>query len=211
LKYPWLVNALALVAVAANIIGIFQLGFKSVWSYGLLAGIVLVAALAPLSHRLTAAWVLRNLLRRAEGTLRTHGVRPDIVLAFDRSSAIHAGMLCQRLSIGRLLVLPSEVDTSITVGPRKVLIGNGMALTFPTTPGRPLVLVFHLRTGTTLSAALDYMEGIGLDPALTSVLALHATPGARAVWPSVMVVRDLDKGEIPNQRFPWLDGDYDRR
>jgi len=208
----WRVRSLALIAISANIIAILQLGLRSPWTWVLVVSILAVAAIAPRLGGYTVYWRIRRILRKTEDTLKANGIKPDSIVTFDRSSAIFGAMLARRLSIGRLVAVPTEAAASTGNGPRNLIVGAGLKLMMdPDVLRQPILLLFHFRTGTTLAAALQYLQAAGLTIPQQRVIALNATPGAIAVWPGVVAVETLTHGEIPNRRFPWLEADYDRR
>jgi hypothetical protein len=197
------------IAVAANVLGVIQFGTRYPWTYALLALVVIAAIIAPLSDRFLTYWRLRDILRRAELRLSEQGIRPECLIAFDRSSAIYAGMLCQRLAIGEMLVLPRRAtEPSIETAPRIIVVGEGVEIQYSEERlAKCLIVVFHLRTGATFEAGIQVLTQNG-KPFPGRVLAIYATNGAIARWPRVVWVERVPPGYVPNERLPWLSGPY---
>jgi hypothetical protein len=198
-----------IIAVAANLLAVVQFGNQFPWTYALLALAVVAALLAPLSDRFLTYWKLRAVLSRAEQLISEQGIRPECLIAFDRSSAIYAGMLCQRLAIGEMLVLPRRaIASSIETAPRSIVVGDGVEVQYSEERlAKSLVLVFHLRTGATFEAGIRVLTPPGKQfPG--RVLAIYATDGAIARWPRVLCVKRIPPGYVPNDKLPWLSGPY---
>jgi hypothetical protein len=161
-------------------------------------------------RRLLGYWVIRRDLSLAEALLNDRGISATSVVAFDRSSGIYAGMLAQRLGIGDYLVLPrSAKNASASYAPRQVSIGHGLLLDTTSLPGDAgtLIVVFHLRTGSTLEAGMEFLRQQAINFTGT-VLAIYATPGGASRWPHALCVHRTKNDTSPNENFPWIRGTY---
>lgn len=199
---------LTILAVVADLIAVVQYGHTHPWLYALLVVAIVAAAIAPATDRIMALWTFRRVLSEAEGILSRRNIHPRRIIAFDRSSAIFGGMLCQRLAVSELIVLPRHATESQAVGPREIHLGEHLKVALDEKSlSESLVVVFYLRTGATLEAGLKAICPRGRR-FHGNVLVLFASHGGAARWPSVCVVRTCAIGEVPNDRLPWISGDY---
>lgn len=200
--------ALSLLAIAANIVGIVQFGQEQPWLYTILVTLIVLLFISFFFARFRSFLDLKKILREAENSVRELNVMPHQLIAFDRSSAIFAGMLGQRLSIGRILVLPRSASAVSEFSPRSIIVGAGVNVALDSADlHSSLVVVFHLRTGATLEAGLKAITPVaGGSPA--GILAFYASPGGLARWPNVKVVRVCRPGEAPDESLPWISGPY---
>ncbi len=196
------------IAVVADIGGViaFVKDYPTIWTYASVFSTTVVLVLY---------WVgtkkyrdIRAVLKVAERIIRESGEQPELLIAFDRSSAIFASMLAQRLGIGQVLTVPRDTAPPVEIGgPRQVRVGHEAYLIGPPAVTRSAVIVFHLRTGSTLEAGLRCLESTGVRFS-GNVIAIYATAGGRARFPQAVVVKEVSTSEAPNENFPWVDGRY---
>lgn len=197
-------------AIIANLAAIIQFGNENKWLYVLLIVVFICIFVAETLNPLFFIYKLRKLLAEAEQLIsHIHGFRPKRVVAFDRSSAIFAGMLCQRMAIGEIISLPRFATNTNDITPRSVTVGAACTIQLSDNELKEtLVLVFNLRTGSTLEAGLRALSDGRNCSFPGKILALYATDGGIALWPNVLVVRKCTPGEVPNERLPWIEGPY---
>lgn len=198
---------ITLLAIIGGLITVYEFSEKHPWLLYAYPLVILVGLILLVWRRVFGYWIIRRDLDRAEELLRSHGIVPNLVIAFDRSSGIFAGMLAQRLGIGELLVFPRSVPPSETdAGPRRIIVGTGVRVP-KLDLSKALVFVFHLRTGATLEAGMTFMKQQHLD-FKGHVIALYATKGGSARWPKALCVHTIAQNFIPNENFPWIKGKY---
>ena len=202
----YLLNALAIVG---GLITIYEFSDKHEWVVYLYAPVLVLAIILPVWRRLFGYWIIRRDLSLAEDALQERGITPNIIISFDRSSGIFAGMLAQRLGIGALLALPRTVISSqAATDPRHIVVGTGVKVEWLQIDlSKALVVVFHLRTGATLNAGMEFLkrQNLNFDG---NVLALYSTKGGVAAWPKTMCVHVIGDNFVPNENFPWIRGKY---
>jgi hypothetical protein len=202
---------LGALAVIANAGAIYQYGSQEPWLFVACPFVVAGAVLLPLHRRLFAFVRIRRLLTTCEACMRTEGIRSSLLIAFDRSSAIFAGMLAQRLGVSEIVALPRSASLDDT-GRRRVVVGRGITVGLEGPEARDLstavVVVFYLRTGATLDAGLAAIGGHGFPG---RIVALYATEGALAQWPRVAYLHKVSPGDPPDENFPWINGPYVHR
>lgn len=198
-----------LIGVAANVIAVAEFGSHHEWTYALLGFFVAATLAIPPSSKLLAYYSIRKLLKDAEDTLRKEQIQPDRLIAFDRSSAIYAGMLAQRLGISEVISLPRSARPPQTpLTPRTVVVGERFRIEYDEEyMKKSAIIVFHLRTGATLRAGLEALVPTGAAfPG--RILALYASEGGIAHWRDVLYVQHVPQGKVPQDVFPWMSGAY---
>jgi|ERR1700674_4977399 len=201
-----LINILAIIG---GLITIYEFADKFPWVLYLYAPVLLIAIVLPIWRRLFGYWIIRRDLSLAEDLLRTRGITPTAIIAFDRSSAIFAGMLAQRIGIGEVLAVPRISSVTTAAGePRRIVVGSRLKLDWgEINISRALVLVFHLRTGATLDAGMRFLKRQDVD-FKGHIIALYATKGGIARWPGALCVHTISHDFVPNENFPWMSGKY---
>jgi hypothetical protein len=199
------VAVIALLSVAANIVGLIEFGSANPWLYVVLVVLVAAVVVWTIASRSQTYLSIRRALSEAEKEMRRSKLNPSRLIAFDRSSAVFAGMLCQRMHIAEVLVLPRRAVQPVAGKAREIKVGDDVVFTPSQSAGDDLIFVYHLRTGSTLEAGL---RALGSHGANLPILALYATAGAKAQWPGVIAVQMIRAGFVPNERFPWMSSDY---
>lgn len=202
-----LVNALT---VVAGLIALYAFGTAHPWMFYVYPIILLSVVLMPYWRRVFGYWIVRRDLSSAEDLLHSRGITPKTIIAFDRSSGIYAGMLAQRYAIGDYLVLPRAATKPEAASvPRQVSVGEGLRLGENAwrDTSNILILVFHLRTGSTLEAGMEFLKQQHIEFRGT-ILAIYAAAGGAARWPSVLCVHRIMNNVAPNENFPWIRGLY---
>ncbi len=164
--------------------------------------VVAFSAVASIAHKLFGYWTIRRQLNLVEDILKAKSIAPRAIVAFDRSSGIFAGMLAQRLSIGELLVLPRSVASEDRGKPRHIMVGKGLRFNVEMKKAfaNSVVFVYHLRTGATLEAGMEFLEDQQV-ATKSEIVALYATRGGQARWPSAITVHTIDESSVPNESF----------
>jgi hypothetical protein len=200
---------LNLIALAASLIAIYEFSDSHPWVV-YAAPLAFAAIVVAIFHRrLFAYWILRRNLSRAHKLLFDEGIRPSLIVAFDRSSGIYAGMLAQRIALSSVLGLPRTFKLPSSPSKAKhIVIGEGVMLD-PSCDllDNPLILVFHLRTGATLDAGLEFFRESGIQ-FQGRIIVIYGTRGATARWPQVLCVNTITQNVVPNEEFPWMHREY---
>lgn len=201
----WGLWTIGLLSLAANTVGIVQFGDKNPWLYIVLT-IATVLAFAFFAFRNAPTfWAVRRLMSDTQAELLKRKIAPQRVIAFDRSSGTFGGMLCQRMDIAELVVLPRKAQSLGMSQPRRIIVGDSMLLDAEALSKDAVVFVYHLRTGATLEAGLAQL---GVSGESVPIIALYATSGAIARWPGAIVVRTVRDGYVPNEHLPWMSEPY---
>lgn len=201
----WGLWTAGLLAIVANVLSVIQFGFANAWLYGLVAAASVLALIWFAARNVPTFWAVRRLLAEAEAELFRLHLSPRRIIAFDRSSGVFGGMLCQRLGIAELMVLPRRAESRDGSRPREIIVGDFVQVDAEKLATEAMVFVYHLRTGGTLEAGL---RSLGESGHTIPVLALYATEGAKAQWPGAIVVKTVKNGYVPNEHLPWMSSPY---
>lgn len=203
------VNRIAIaIGIVAGLIAIYQFVQGAAYAWYLIPAFIAPTAAFPLLKTVWSLYSLKRLLRETEDVLLKQDIRPDRIIAFDRSSAVFGGMLAQRLGVEQLLSLPRVTRSSEELTPREIVVGRGVKIDLdPHDLDKSLVIVFHLRTGSTFESGINTL-GSELGEFKGKTLAIYATSGAIARFPSISYVKNVKDGDSPNSRLPWISGQY---
>jgi len=199
-----------LVGFASGVIGIYQFVQQQPWFWYAIPGALTVLILYPFAKPFFSIWHLKKNLQSFEEFLKENSIdKPVVIIAFDRSSAIVGGMLAQRMGVGELLSLPrSTTTTNDELAPRSIFVGEKLELQLSAEDlKKSLVFIFQLRTGSTFESGMSAILQEGERYPGSSV-AMYATEGAKARFPSLKIFRTIKEGKNPNATFPWISGKY---
>ncbi len=139
-----------------------------------------------------------------EAQLTERGIKPDLLIAFDRSGGMIACMFSVHIRLQSVLVLPRNRLQSTN---RMVSIGEGIQIDGEKFKNQCVVIVtYHMSTGDTLDAAMLYLSSQKVNPA--AIISLYITPGARVRYPALLFAYEHPSNCETLNRLPWIDGKY---
>lgn len=200
-------HAIGIVGGLASTIGLYQIHPWIAYS----AMCLLAAWVTALVYRARSRTIdeIKKGVWAIERHLKEAGFRPDIVIAFSRTSAVFAGILSVRMGVDALLVIHRVPEVNTDDGTRTFHVGFGVSLDPGKFAGRNLLVVaYFLETGTSLQTGLEYLTSQGIARDRMKVTALYCTPAGRKRFPGVFVVHQTSEEVLDG--LPWLDGPYGR-
>ena len=139
-------------------------------------------------------------------------IKPDLILAFERSAAFVATALAQRLGVREMLVFNrSHMQISRDSAPTdaSLRIGNGVAVDPEWFNSRvPIIAKYALFGGQNLEAGIRFLKDQGIED-IPPVFTLYISRIGKQRWPQASWVYDHRDVESALMLLPWLRGDYD--
>ena len=205
MKINWQDNLVLSIGIASGIITLVAAGLERLWLAYFGAGLIfaLVATLVWLQRNL-AVQEIKIGMKFLEAQLTERGIKPDLLIAFDRSGGMFACMFSVHIRLQSVLVLPRN---RLQRTNRMVSIGEGIQIDGEKFKNQCVVIVtYHMSTGDTLDAAMLYLSSQKVNPA--AIISLYITPGARVRYPALLFAYEHPSNRESLNRLPWVDGKY---
>ena len=197
-----MVSVLAIVSACVTLVTVWR-GHPKIAAAACVC-VVLCALWFLVANRILPFAKLKRCLRELDRHLEP--LRPDLLIAFDRTSGVLAGMLAERKKIAEILVLNRKVTQE-----GNIIVGEGISITGEKLRNRRIVIIkYHLDIDSlSLEEGLRMLEGAGLK--WERVICLYGTPGVirrlekrpdRNRFEVLHIHEDLQRS---HNELPWLD------
>ena len=140
--------------------------------------------------------------------IEASGRSPGTLFSFERTSAIVASIVAQRMHVEEVLCVNRRIRTASEKGSSlsRIIIGEGLQLDAKRFADlNPAVIVFHLLTGENLSAGLDFLDSQGLER--PPIYCLYISNVGKIRWPDVKWVYEHSDVQQTHARLPWSHGE----
>lgn len=165
-------------------------------------------------QKIIAYRTIRGSIKKLINELSEKRKSPEIIICFDRTSAIFASILAQNMGVESILVLNRrrEGSSNNKHGTTKVTVGNYIHIDGEEL-NRHNILIFsyHVRTGTTLKSGLDYLSENGVDTSKATLASIYMVSGNIEVFPNMIYAYQEDDNRKTHDSLPWILKDYDYR
>jgi hypoxanthine phosphoribosyltransferase len=156
---------------------------------------------------------IKNGMHKILSELKSQNIRPNVLVAFNRTGAAFAGMIGVNIGVQEIVTIckiRSEEKLASPRGKYKYSLSSIIELNDQRLKEKIniLIIFYVIDTARSLEQGLKYLSERGIELENVRIATMFITPGARHRFPNVIYFKESSDSRDALHNLPWVIGDY---